>query len=74
MIQWVCGARNKPNIEWLDLFKRIQAAGKGLWLSTNPEELKVYMKELRPEGMYYQIGVGSPEEGERVLAWMVANT
>lgn len=74
VIQWTCGARNKPNIEWLDLFKRIQAAGKGLWLTTTPEELKVYMKELRPEGMYYQIGVGSPEEGERVLEWMVENT
>lgn len=74
VIQWVCGARNKPNLEWLDLFKQIQAAGKGLWLATNPEELKVYMKELRPEGMYYQIGVGSVEEGERVLQWMVDNT
>ena len=74
VIQWVCGARNKPNIEWLDLFKRIQAAGKGLWLATTPEEVKLFMKELRPEGMYYQINVGSPEEGERVLEWMVANT
>lgn len=74
VIQWVCGARNRPNIEWLDLFKRIQAAGKGLWLATTPEELKVFMKELRPEGMYYQLGVGSVEEGERVLEWMVRNT
>ncbi|MEN6546813.1 MAG: hypothetical protein ABFE07_12315 [Armatimonadia bacterium] len=74
VIQWVCGARNKPNIEWLDLFKRIQAAGKGLWLATNPEELKIYMKELRPEGMYYQMSVSTPEEGQRVLDWMSANT
>lgn len=74
VIQWVSGARNKPNLEWLDLFKEIQAAGKGLWLATNPEELKIYMKELRPEGMYYQIGASTPEEGQQVLDWMVANT
>lgn len=74
VIQWVCGARNKPNLEWLDLFKTIQAAGKGLWLATNPEELKLYMKELRPEGVYYQVWVGSPAEAEQTLEWMVANT
>jgi hypothetical protein len=74
VIQWVCGARNRPNIEWLDLFKRIQKAGKGLWLGTTPEELKIYLKELRPEGMYYQVWVSSPEEGEEVLKWMVAHT
>lgn len=74
VIQWTRGARNKRDIEWMDLFKRIQAAGKGLYLGTNPEELKVYMKELRPEGVYYHIGVRSPEEGERVLEWMVENT
>jgi hypothetical protein len=74
VIQWTRGARNKPDIEWMDLFKKIQAAGKGLYLGTNPEELKIYMKELKPEGMYYHIGVGSPEEAEQTLAWMVANT
>ncbi len=74
VIQWVSGARNKPMIEWMDLFKEIQAAGKGLWISTNPEELKIYMKELRPEGVYYQMSASSPDEGEKILEWMRKNT
>lgn len=72
--QWAAGARNRPDSEWLDLFKRIQAAGKGLWLPTTPEEVKIYMRELRPEGMYYQIAAQSMEEAEAVLQWMVAHT
>lgn len=74
VIQWTPGARNKAMFDWLDLLQRIQAAGKGLWISTTAEEVKRFMKELRPEGVYYQIGVDSPEEGEQVLEWMVKNT
>lgn len=32
------------------------------------------MKELRPEGVYYQLWAASPAEAEGVLEWMVANT
>ena len=74
VIQWTPGARNAPHIGWLDLLKEIQMAGKGLWIPCTADELKVFMAELRPERVIYQVGVGSPQEADELLAWMVANT
>jgi hypothetical protein len=74
VIQWTPGARNAEFIGWMDLLKRIQEGGKGLWIPASRDQLPIYMKELRPENVYYQIGVGSPEEAEETLQWMVDNT
>jgi hypothetical protein len=74
VIQWTTGARNAPMIEWMDLLKRIQQSTKGLWIPCSAEELKVYMRELRPERVIYEVGVGSVAEADALLAWMVEQT
>jgi hypothetical protein len=52
-IQWVYGAGNGPVTRWMDVYKRCQAAGKGLQIySLRTDELDVVMKELRPEGLW----------------------
>ena len=73
-IQWVPGAGNPPQIEWMDLLREIQKAGKGLYLGASPDEVKVFHRELRPEGVLYDVFVSSEKEAEELLAWLKANT
>jgi len=73
-IQWVWGAGKGPVTRWLDVYKRCQAAGKGIQLKTGVEDLDTIMSELKPEGVWLRIhGVENREHGEallkRVSAW-----
>ena len=73
-IQWVTGARNKAFMEWLDLLKKIQAKGKSLWVPCDPESIKVFHRELKPNMVFYDCHARDQQEGEEVLRWLVANT
>jgi len=74
VIQWVPGAGNPPLIEWLDLLKQIQQAGKGLEINASPEQVKQFHKELRPEGVLYAVSAQSVQEAENLLSWLVDHT
>lgn len=73
-IQWVPGEGNPPPIEWMDLLLRIQKVGKGLYIGASCEEVKIYHKTLRPEGVLYDVWASSEHEGEELLAWLRENT
>jgi hypothetical protein len=73
-IQWVQGAGNKPFIEWMDLLKEIQKAGKAVWVPCSPEELRVYHRELKPELVFYVCGARTEAEARETLDWLVRNT
>ena len=73
-IQWVPGEGNPPPIEWMDLLLEIQKAGKGLYLSASPDEVKIYHHTLRPEGVLYDVWASSLKEAEDLLAWLKAHT
>ena len=73
-IQWVPGSGNPPVIEWMDLLKEMQKAGKGLYLGGSPDEIKVYHQNLRPEHVMYDVWVSSPKEAEALLAWLRQHT
>jgi hypothetical protein len=68
-IQWVWGAGKGEVTDWLDVFKKIQAAGKGIQLlSVEPKHLDRLMENLRPEGVWmHLVGVTSIEEGDALL-------
>lgn len=69
-IQFGAGAGHSNGIEtWLDMYKKIQAKGKGLRLPTQPKEtLEMTIRELDPRGLYLLVsGVQSVEEAEAVL-------
>ncbi|MCL6519828.1 MAG: hypothetical protein K6T99_08345 [Armatimonadetes bacterium] len=74
VIQWTPGAGNPPLIEWMDLLLECQKAGKGLYLAASPDEVKVFHRNLRPEGIMYDVWVSSKEEGEALIDWLKANT
>jgi hypothetical protein len=68
-IQWVWGAGNGEAVDWIDVFQRIQAAGKGIQLChVAPAHLQVLMDTLRPEGVWLEVaGVKSEEEATALL-------
>jgi 5-methyltetrahydrofolate--homocysteine methyltransferase len=72
-IQWVPGAGQPRQAEWMDLLKKIQKSGKGLWLEWSPQEIKDHFKELKPEGVFFDTWAKSPEEGEELLEYVRRN-
>ena len=73
-IQWVPGAGNKPLIEWMDLLKKIQAAGKSLHIYCSPAEVKIAHKQLRPEAVFYDCGAKTEQEARETVEWLRNNT
>jgi hypothetical protein len=73
-IQWTPTAGGKPMIEWMDLLKRFQAAGKNVFVGCTAEELKVFHRELKPNLVFYSVGVGSQREADELLTWLERNT
>ncbi len=73
-IQWTPGSGQKPFIEWMDLLKRIQAAGKVLYVSCSLDQLPIYHRELKPEGVFYVTSAPTVEKAEETVKWLVDNT
>lgn len=67
-IQWVPGSGNPSTIEWLPYLKRIQDAGRSLWLiASGADEAVALMKQLRPEGLMIIVGVDSIDTADRLV-------
>ena len=66
-VQWVPGAGNGPMQKWLPLLKRVQAAGKCLHISVDPEEVPGLLAELRPEGLMICTGTRTRAEADALV-------
>ncbi|NOU36643.1 MAG: trimethylamine corrinoid protein 2 [Kiritimatiellaceae bacterium] len=68
-IQWVWGAGRGEVTDWIGVFKKVQAAGKGVQLfHVYPQHLDVLIENLRPEGVWMGVcGIESEEHGAAVL-------
>ncbi len=68
-VQWVWGAGKGTALNWIDVFKKIQAAGKGIQLlEVRPDQLDSIIETLRPEGVWMKItGVESEAAGNALL-------
>lgn len=73
-IQWTPSAGDKPMIEWIDLLKRFQAAGKHVFVGCSAEEVKIFHRELKPNLVFYSTCVNSQREADELLKWLEANT
>ncbi|GHV12852.1 hypothetical protein FACS1894219_06580 [Clostridia bacterium] len=60
-VQALPGAGIPDMLLWMPIYKKIQAAGKSLYVgnSVSAEEARVLIKELRPEGLMIPIHFGS---------------
>jgi hypothetical protein len=70
-LQWIYGAGNSPAARWIDLYRRVQAAGKGIQLVCEGiDDAKAVAEHLRPEGVWFcPGGAYSREEAEAFLQW-----
>ena len=73
-IQWVYGAGRGRASDWIWVYQKCQAAGKGVEIHITPDELDTIMDNLRPEGVWLGIdGVKDRDEAEalikRVAGW-----
>jgi hypothetical protein len=69
-VQWVYGAGQGPATRWIDVYRRIQAAGKCAQVIVEDlSEIEVILAELPPEGLLFTGGGGglSRDEADAVL-------
>jgi len=71
-IQWVYGAGNAPSAKWIDVYKRVQAAGKCIQLlAEDLNDAKAAARHLKPEGVWFCPGGSySRQEAEDFIAWV----
>lgn len=66
-IQFVYGDGAKPATRWLDVYRKIQAAGKGVQAYIEPEDLDAFMDALNPEGVMLSMTARSVEEADAIM-------
>jgi hypothetical protein len=66
-IQWVPGAGSAPAIEWIELLKRIQDAGKLVYAYCDKDHVQRLLTELRPEGLILIVDGCESESGAGAL-------
>ena len=49
-----------PIMQWLDVIRKIQAAGKGVVVDLSLDELEPFMAVMKPEGLYLCLAVEDP--------------
>ncbi|MBT3276172.1 MAG: hypothetical protein HN368_23695, partial [Spirochaetales bacterium] len=74
-VQWVPGAGNEGFSKWIDVYKKIQAAGKGIQIfGLELSDFPLLFEHLNPEGVYISgiNGVNDQETAGRVLNQITA--
>jgi len=67
-VQWVFGAGNEGYHRWVDVYHRIQSAGKGAQVICAYDEIPQVLETLQPEGLFLSVsGVPDREAGLDLL-------
>lgn len=62
-VQWVYGAGNGPGTKWIDVYKRIQSAGKSMEIAcTDIADALAIAEHLKPGGCFFNVGGTYTEE------------
>jgi hypothetical protein len=68
VIQWVPGAGAAPNgPEWIDLYRRIQDAGRVVMAGIRPQDAEEVVKALDPARLCLQVRAGSEKEAKEFI-------
>jgi hypothetical protein len=72
-IEWTPGAGNPPTYssEYIPEYRKIQAAGKRLYLLAEPKEVEPLLRELSPKGLFLCTHADSEAEADELLAKIV---
>jgi len=73
-LQWVYGAGNGPGRNWIEVYQRVQAAGKCIHLACDDvTDARAIAEHIRPEGVWLCPGGSySREEAEAFMRWAAA--
>ncbi len=69
-VQWVYGAGQPSARYWLDVLKKIQAAGKCIQVACEPEDIVPVCEALDPNGVHLICGAPDKDTGEAMLKEM----
>jgi len=71
-VQWIYGAGNGPAARWIDVYQRVQAAGKGVQLVCETiGDAKTVAEHLKPEGVWFcPGGQYDRQEAEAFIDWV----
>ncbi len=73
VIQWLPGTPDS-SVNWMDLLKKIQKAGKSLWVSDwTIADIKAHFKELEPNKVFFSVWASSQDEAEELIEYMQKN-
>lgn len=72
-IQWVPGAGAKPLCEWLEVLKKIIAAGKNVHVYCPVEQVELFHRALGPRRVFYECWAKDEAEARRVVEWLEKN-
>lgn len=68
-VQWVFGAGNEGFHRWVDVYRKIQAAGKGVQVICEIKEIDSIMQTLSPQGLFLSVsGVADRQMGLDLLS------
>jgi len=66
-LQWVPGAGNEGFSRWVDVYRRAQAAGKGIQVACTLDEIPQVMDTLDPHGLFLSVSGMPSREAANVL-------
>ena len=67
-MQWVYGDGNGRASDWMHIYKKCQAAGKGLAITIDVKEVDFFMENLKPEGLWLWVsGTQDSEHAEAII-------
>ena len=62
VIQYVPGAGTPSALKWVEMFRKIQKAGRSLQIICPPEQVLPLCDELRPEGLAFWMETALPPD------------
>jgi len=72
-IQWVQGVgTDQPILQWLEVIKKIQAAGKGVVVDLQLDELEPFIDAMKPQGLFLCLAAEEsvqPDILKRLMKW-----
>jgi hypothetical protein len=69
-VQWVFGAGKGPAARWIEVYRKIQAAGKGFLVhAESPQDALQVFEALGPQGMWLTVGGFDDAEQAGAFLW-----
>lgn len=72
-LEWVPGAGKGTPLQWIDVYRACQAAGKGVRISVHTDELEALLEVLRPQGVWLSVTGVTREDHADAVIWRVGD-